>query len=596
MQIIYCMIGFVFAQSKVQHYGNLEFIQNKNQWNKKILYKTDIDGGAVFLEKDGFTFVFKDLKAIQKLMKFKNESPKEYKKPTPADFIIKHHAYKLNFLEANKNVAITATEPFEGYYNYFKGNDKTKWASKVNSFRMVTYKGLYENTDLNIYEEDNHFKYDIILKPGANATNIQLKYEGVENIRLRDGNLLITTSVNEITELMPEAYQYNENKKVKIPCKFKLSNNIITFIFPEGYDNKKELIIDPVLIFSTYSGSTSDNWGFTATFDSKGDAYSGGIVFGTGYPSSLGAYQVVFAGGEYCGFSWAQLDSSGTDVAIIKYDSSGMHRMWATYLGGSWNELPHSMIVNNLDELLIYGTTGSPDFPVTSNAYDKTFNGGDSLIYDNVIMFYRGIDIYISKLSSDGSQLLASTFVGGTKNDGINCPSKLEKNYADGARGEIMTDENNNVYIASTTKSIDFPVTPGAFQTNAGGGGQDGVVFKMDANLSKMIWSSYIGGSGVDAAYGIVLDDKENVYLTGGTTSSNFPTTPGVLYPSYHDSIDGFITKISQNGNSILKSTFYGSNAYDQTYLIDRDKAGFIFVYGQTAAKGNTFINWRTIY
>jgi gliding motility-associated-like protein len=587
MQAFFCFTQVLFAQiSLPKHSGSIEFIENKNQWEKNILYKADIREGAFFLEKNCFTFVFKDMAAINKLLEYKYKSPEKCEKLTPSDYNVKCYAYKINFLNSKQDVIVTADEPKEGYYNYYTGNNKTNWSSKIKSYSAVAYKGLYEKTDLNIYENNFHLKYDITLHPGANANNIQFQYEGADKVFLRNGNLIVKTSVNEVTELSPEAFQIDGGSKVKVPCKFKLTDNILSFVFPDGYDKTKEIIIDPVLIFSTYSGSTADNWGFTATFDSHGRVYSGGIAFGTGYPVTLGAFQINFAGGE----TGAYL--SGCDVAIIKYDSSGTQRLWATYLGGSRNELPHSMIVDDLDELVVYGTTGSSNFPVTSGAYDQTFNGGDSIAYDfNSIKFSHGIDIFVSKLSADGTQLLASTYIGGTKNDGMNYPSVLSKNYADGARGEIMTDANNNVYVVSTTNSVDFPVTPGAFQPTSGGGGQDGVVFKMDANLSNLIWSSYLGGNGSDAVYGIVLDDNDNVYVTGGTTSTNFPTTSGVLHPNYMGNpSDGFITKISANGNSILKSTYYGSNAYDQSYLIETDKNGNIYVFGQTAATGNTFI------
>lgn len=584
MHLFYCMVNVAYSQTPEKPKGNLEFIKNKNQWNKKVLYKADIGTGAAFLEKDGFTFVFKDVKAIEKLMEFKSESAGGHEKLKPSDFSIKYHAYKLNFLGANKDVLVAGSTPLSGYYNYFIGNDKTKWASKVNSFKMVSYKGLYEGVNLKVYEDDSRFKYDFILNPGTNPSTIQIQIQGAERVALKDDDLVVTTSVNEVTELQPKAYQYKGDEKIEVPCEFSLKNNVLSFVFPKGYDKKKVLTIDPTLIFSTYSGSTVDNWGFTATYDSRGDGYSGGIAFGTGYPVSVGAYQVNFGGGT--GYFY-----DGCDAAIIKYDSSGTHRLWATYLGGSGEDLPHSMIVNSQDDLLIYGTTGSADFPVTSNAFGKIFHGGDSIIYDNVICFNHGIDIYVSKLSSDGTQLLASTYVGGTKNDGMNYPSPLSMNYADGARGEIMTDASDNVYVASTTNSTDFPVTPGAFQTTAGGGGQDGVVFKLNSNLSSMLWSSYIGGNKQDAAFGLVLDNNDNVYVTGGTASTNFPTTAGSIQPVYKDSIDGFVTEIDKNGGSILNSTYYGSKAYDQSYLIDRDKNGDIFVYGQTSAKDSTFIH-----
>lgn len=571
------------------HDHNIEFIENINQWENNILYKADIGSGAVFLEKNCFTFVFKDMKAIEKVLEFKHLPDEQRQKITPEDYIIKHHAYKINFLNARQDVVVTSKEPSEGYYNYYKGSDKSRWATKVKSYASATYEGIYDKTDLTVFEKDSHLKYDVILHPGSDPSEIQFQYEGADKVSIRGGNLYVKTSVNEVEELSPEAYQMNGAEKIEVKCKFKLTDNILTFIFPDGYDNTLDLIIDPTLIFSTYSGSAIDNWGFTATYDSYGNTYSGGIAFGTGYPTSTGAFQVAFGGGEYN--PNAGIDELGCDVAIIKYDSSGTQRLWATYLGGMRNDLPHSMIVNKFDELVVYGTTGSADFPVTSGAYDNTFNGGDSIMYDYVIKFSQGIDLFISTFSTDGSQLLSSTYVGGTKNDGMNYPSPLSYNYADGARGEIMVDANNNVYVVSTTNSLDFPVTPGAAQTVAGGGGQDGVVLKLDAALSNMIWCSYLGGSGNDAAYGIILDDHYNVFITGGTTSADFPTTPGVLHPSYlGGSADGFITEIIQNGSSILKSTYYGSNAYDQSYLIERDKADNVYVFGQTCATGNTLI------
>ena len=575
----------LFAQNRQATNESIEFIENKNQWDSKVLYKADISGGTLFLEKNCFTFAFKDMKAIDKILAFKHVPADERPKLTPDDYNIKWHAYKINFLNAKQDAKVIASDPFDGYYNYFRGNDKKNWASKVNSYASVCYKGLYTNTDLNIYESDSHLKYDIILHQGADVTNIQFQYVGTDKVFLHNGDLVVKTSVNEVTELSPEAYQMNGNLKIKIPCKFMLDGNILTFIFPNGYDKQKDVIIDPVLIFSTYSGSTVDNWGFTATFDSKGQVYSGGIAFGTGYPVSVGAFQTNFAGGELGAYL------IGCDIAIIKYDSAGTNRLFATYLGGSRNDLPHSMIIDNSNELVIYGTTGSSDFPITSGTFQQTFDGGDSIAYDfNSIKFSHGIDIFVAKLSSDGSHLLASTYVGGSNNDGLNYPSPLSINYADGARGEVLVDANDNVYVTSTTKSNDFPVTPGAFQTTSGGG-QDGVVFKMDASLTHMIWSSYIGGSGNDAAYAMVLDASNNVYVTGGTNSHNFPVTTGTLHSSYMGGYsDGFIAEISQDGSTLLRSTYYGSSAYDQSYLIEKDRYGYIYVFGQTSDTSNTFI------
>ena len=197
------------------------------------------------------------------------------------------------------------------------------------------------------------------------VVTMRIKYTWQNSIFLRNENLIIKTSVNTVTELAPFAYQIINDSLYPVECKFKLKNNILSFNFPNSYDKSKVLIIDPTLIFSTYSGSTADNFGYTATYDNLGFLYSGSTVFGVGYPTTLGAYQINYAN-----------NSGGTDIGITKYDTTGTQRIYSTYLGGSKDELPHSMIVNNLDELFVFGTTGSDDFPTTSGSIQENFNGG----------------------------------------------------------------------------------------------------------------------------------------------------------------------------------------------------------------------------
>jgi gliding motility-associated-like protein len=567
--------------------GDLKFIENKGQWEEQVAFKAELPCGALFLEKNCFTYNFFDAKDMDRIMEFKHAPIDQKRKLLPEEYMIRYHAYKVHFLGARDDLRFNTSGPSEDYNNYFTGSDPSKWASKVRSYKEVTYHGIYTGIDLTLFQKQSNLKYEFDLHPGADAASIKLQYEGADHIAIMNGNLLINTSVVNIIELKPLAYMVKDGKRTEIPCRYKLKGRVVSFDFPDGYDKTAEVVIDPVLIFSTFTGSTADNWGFTATYDSHGRVYSGGIVFGTGYPVSPGAYQMVFGGGA----SGAYLN--GCDVAIIKYDSSGTQRIFATYLGGSGNDLPHSMIVDANNNLLVYGTTGSSNFPVTSNAFDVTFNGGDSINYDfNSIKFGHGIDIFVSKLTPDGTQLLASTYIGGSKNDGLNYPSPLSYNYADGARGEISFDVNNNIYIVSTTNSSNFPVTPGVFQSSFGGGTQDGVVVKMDNNLTSIIWSSYLGGSGYDAVYSMAIDNNEDIYVSGGTNSSNFPVTAGVLKPSYQGgTADGFITHINKNGNLILQSTYWGTPSYDQTYFVEDDKTGNIYTYGQTAAMGNVWVS-----
>jgi PKD repeat protein len=248
--------------------------------------------------------------------------------------------------------------------------------------------------------------------------------------------------------------------------------------------------------------------------------------------------------------------------------------VYSTYLGGTNNEHPSSIFTDAADNLFILGKTYSSNFPVTAGSYDISFNGQS--------------DIIVSKLNATGSALMASTFVGGSDEDGVNISavftqnSSLKYNYADDSRGDIMLDAAGNCYVSSSTQSGDFPATPGAFQTTFQGGLQDGCVFKMSNDLSTMQWATYIGGAADDAAYYLDIDPIQNVYVTGGTSSSNFPVTPGAFDQSYGGQIDGFLTRIQSDGSNIIQSTFIGTNEYDQSYFVQLDLDFDVYICGQT--------------
>ena len=402
-----------------------------------------------------------------------------------------------------------------------------------------------------------------------------------------------------------------------VECNYVLKRNRLSFDVDDSYDKSKELIIDPSLVFSTYSGSTGDNWGFTATWDYDDNVYSGGIVFAVGYPTTVGAYQQDFAGGS-APIPGSSYYADGCDVGIIKYNETGTVRIFATYIGGAGGqEMPHSLVVTEDNDLVIMGTTGSPDFPVSANAFCSSFGGGDSIVYDNVISFPNGVDIFVAKISEDGGQLLGGTYVGGSGNDGLNFQvhythpdpitgynyvtmhgnDSLYFNYGDGARGEVIVDEKNMIYVGTNTFSNDFPagMNPG-FQTTSGGG-QDGIVFKFTQNLSQMLWSSYLGGGMDDAIFSLSLTENEDVIVSGGAVSHDFPITPGA-YNTIHNggSTDAFVSKINMDGNVLIASSFFGSNVYDNAFFVRTDRFNNIFICGQTKSQGTTLLHNATYY
>ncbi len=561
---IYLLLFLIFCifSKKIFSQNKMFFSENKGQWHENILFKTSVGNTNLFLEKNAFTF---DMNNIEHHRCEKNGHDCKDRKDDFSKKKFKGHSYKLIFDKANENIKIKGKNPAKNYENYFIGSDKTKWANYVKRYPTVYYENIYENIDLQVYSQNINFKYDFILKPNANIKNIALIYKGLDEIKLEKENLILKTSIGEMIELKPFSYQIINNDTIPIVCKFHLEKNKLTFKIEQEYDKNYTLIIDPILVFSTFSGSTSSNWGFTATYDYIGNVYSGGVVSGQGYPVSPGAYDISYE------LYW--------DIAIIKYNSIGTERIYATYLGGDANDYPHSLVVDSQNDLYIYGASSSLDFPMKENSYDSTFEGSSSL---------NNMDIYIAKLSEDGSSLLASTYFGGNQDDGYNDhSSNLNKNYGDQHRGEIIIDKEDNVYISSCTESNDI-ILNNAYQSIFNGE-MDGLLLKFNSDLSELLWGTYLGGNNNDALYSIDIDSNNDIYVAGGTESNNILMSNSAYNNINNGDIDAFIYKFSQDGE-FLKSTFFGSSAYDQAYFVKLDKDDNVYIAGQTEASDMTLV------
>jgi gliding motility-associated-like protein len=270
-------------------------------------------------------------------------------------------------------------------------------------------------------------------------------------------------------------------------------------------------------------------------------------------------------------------------MAISKFIPDGTTLEYSTYIGGISADVPHSMVVNSLGQLVILGSTSSPDYPTIESSYDTTFNGGTTINYtSNGTNFENGSDIIITVLSADGSSLVGSTFLGGTLNDGLNEDAALTYNYGDIFRGEVIVDASDNIYIASSTESADFPTTTGALDETLGGT-QDACLAKFNSDVSVLEWCTFVGGSSGDAGYSLKLNSINEIYITGGTASSNLAVDPSALFPSYGGgTADGYLFRISNDGNSIVNSTYIGTSAYDQSYFVEVDDDDDVYLYGQS--------------
>ena len=551
-------------------FSGFEFVENKGQWDSKVKFSGQINSGAFFLQPEGFTVLLHNPQELQNIMHMFHNGQAAREEEGK---VLHSHAYAVHFAGANKNIEIVPEKLQNTYNNYFIGNDPSKWAANCRVYAALTYKNVYPNIDVRYYSDQGRLKYDLVIHPGGNVNNIALKYEGIDRLTVENKELLIKTSVGEVKELHPYSYLVNELTKEEVECRFQLSENNTVRFKVRNYSSNATLVIDPTLIFSTFSGSASDNWGFSATPGPGGTSFAAGIVFGSGFPVSPGAFQTNFQGGNV----------QRIDIGIIKLNADGSNRIYATYLGGSGDEYPHSLISDAQGNLIVAGKTYSNNYAVTPGGLAGA--GG-------------GADIVVTKLNAAGNALIGSMRIGGTGNDGVNIETQhqtgnhrsvsLIRFYGDESRSEVILDAANNIYLASSTQSANFPVTPGVFQPAFGGGLQDGVLLKLNPDCNTILFSSFLGGTKEDAAFVLALNPlNNNIYVAGATASNDFPgNKSGVLQPAYQGGIsDGFISIVSNNGTSLLKTTYQGTSQVDNIYGIQFDRNGFPYIMGTT--RGN---------
>ncbi len=608
--ILQLFLFFVPALLPAAGFGQLQFVENKGQWEPEVDFKAEVPNGAFFLQQKGFTVLLQnqdDLNALSERIHGHTHDDGTAAKTINPDFspvVVHNHAYRVHFAGASSLVKALPDKALPGYNNYFIGNDQSKWKGGCKIFQGVTYQDMYPNIDVRYYTDQGALKYDIIVHPGGNVQDIALRYEGADKLSIKNKELVIGTSVGDVKELYPYTYQVGSTGRQSIDCKYVIDEKTSTVRFKlKDYDPAATIVIDPTLIFCSFTGSTKDNWGYTATPGPDGSLFAGGIAFSAGFPVSVGAFQTVFAGGA------DEDPNGGYDIAIIKLSANGVNRLYGTYLGGSNNEQPHSMICDQQGNLIVAGRTSSPISGAAGKAYPVTVpEVGPCGKYD----------IVVTKFNAAGTAILGSMRLGGTADDGINIKSKYSqldvpgqtdgaydtrRNYGDDARSEVILDKDNNIYLASSTQSTDFPVSGTSIQTSFGGGGQyikqDGVILKFNPSLSAVTFATYFGGSGNDACFVLSINPLTGkLYVAGGTTSTDLPgDRTGTINSTYQGGVtDGFVTEVEPDGSAIIKTTYIGTNdnssstdGNDLVYGIQFDKFGFPYIMGATTG------NWQAV-
>ena len=521
-----------FVSYKLSASESLQFIQNKNQWDKQVLFKTQNANYDIYIKNHSLvfnTYSSEDIHHIEealdsnKLALFNS---------------IRAHAYSLSLENASTSNDIVVENKCSNYVNYFVGKDPSKWAKEAPIYEKIIQQNVYPNIDWVLYSADNHLKYDFVVKPHAKCSDIRLIYSGAEGLSIENGNLKINTSLGEVIEEHPIAYQIIDNKKINIDCAFKLEGNQVSFSI-DNYNHHYELIIDPSIIMGTYSGGRDQVLAGCSTFDTLQNMYSAGTAINGLYPVTLGAYRTTYAGIG--------------DVIISKYNAIGTAQIFATYIGGYGRDMVSSIVIDPLNRIIIGGYTYAPDYPVTPGCIDPIYSG------DTI-----NRDAYLSILNNTGSSLLNSTFIGGSADDEIN---------------DIKLDASNNIYICGSTTSFDFPVTSGVFDPTYNGS-YDAFVCKINTTLSTIITSTFLGSNFSETAYGLNLDAFNNIYVLGKTYSLTFPTTSTAVGRTYRGAGDGFVSRFD-NSMNLLASTLISSIYVDYTKFAIHD-SGLVYILGYT--------------
>jgi hypothetical protein len=468
---------------------------------------------------------------------------------------------RMKLLHANPAAKVTGTDELPGTSSYFIGNDPKKWRSNVPTYAKVKYEGIYSGIDLVYYGNQRQLEYDFVVAPGADPSRIRFKFRGAGTLRIDDrGDLLLEAEGDEIRLQKPQVYQETSGTRKAVEGHYRMAGaNTISFRVAD-YDRSRPLIIDPVLVYSTYLGGTSTDIGIGIAVDSSGNAYLTGETTSTNFPT-VNALQSSCGGG--C--------ANGSNAFVAKINASGSALIYSTYLGGSVGDQGVGVAVDSSDNAYVTGYTQSSDFP-TVNALQSSIGSG------------RVADAFVAKINASGSALIYSTYLGGSGSD---------------VGSAIAVDSSGNAYVTGATYSSNFP-TVNALQSMNGGNGGEGNAFvaKINASGSALIYSTYLGGSGNgggntagDLGTGIAVDSSGNAYVIGFASSSNFPTVNALQSIYGGGTYDAFVAKINASGSALIYSTYLGGSQSDGGDGIVVDSSDNAYVTGFTQSTDFPTVN-----
>jgi hypothetical protein len=462
---------------------------------------------------------------------------------THADGSRQHALLRMMLVNASRGSRATGADELPGKRHYLIGSDPAKWRTNIPTYGRVTYAGVYPGIDLVYYGNQGQLEYDFIVAPGIDPGLITLAFQGARDVQIDGrGELVLHVEGGEVRQRKPVVYQEIAGVRREVPGVYVLRQaNQIGFAIA-AYDTSRPLIIDPILVYSTYLGGGGFDHGHDVVVDAAGNAYVTGYAGAVNFPTTPGAAQTTKAGG----FS---------DAFVTKLDPTGSVLLYSTYLGGSDLDYARGIAVDGAGNAYVAGHTASTNFPTTLGAF-QTANGGG------------GLDGFLAKLDPSGSTLVFSTYLGGS-----NADSSLD----------IALDGAGSTYVTGSTGSIDFPTTLGAAQATLAGS-TDAFVAKLNATGSALVYSTYVGGAAGDFGTSIAVDGSGRAHVAGSSASSDFPATAGAVQTTNAGGNDAFVTTLNATGSVVLSSTYLGGSAADSALGIALDGAGNAYVTGFTAS------------
>jgi Beta-propeller repeat len=519
-------------------------------------------------------------------------------------------AIHMHLVGGNAQAQIAAGNQLPGHSNYFIGNDRSQWHADVAQYARVSYRDVYPGVNMAFYGVQKQLEFDFIVAPGASPAPIRLGVSGANKIATdHSGNLVLASSAGDVLLHKPVAYQQKDGARQPVEARFVLqAGNQVRFELG-NYDRNRELVIDPsvAVAYATYLGGTLEDDAYGIAIDSSGNAYVTGQTTSANFPTVTGSY-ATSSGGVF-------------DAFVTKISADGSTLIYSTYVGGSGEDSGNAIAVDPSGNAFVAGGTGSTNFP---------HNGG----YQTVLA--GGLDAFVFELNSAGTALTYSTYLGGTGNDyasGIaldgsgnayvvgstfstNFPkmnpiqsslvgvsngfvTKLNSSgnalvYSTylGAGGDfaaaVAVDSSGKAYVTGATPNPAFPTTASAFQKTCGsngacnGGLPDAFVTVINAAGSNYVYSTFLGGAGIDEGLGIAVDASGDAYVTGLTQSSTTFPLKLALQSTFGGTQDAFVTELNPAGSALVYSTFLGGSLSDAGTGIALDGSNNAYVTGQT--------------